>query len=143
MEITGYEDKTCFMAGVGISYVWNNDLKIGFSMPELFKTENEFYPTFFANVSYKYDLASISKFYLEPSLLLYTTDLTPITFEGALKVGYKEFAWVKIGGKSSKTLIFGAGLGYSIINVGYIYNKNFDTYQHINESQHNINTVLS
>tara|TARA_B110000908_G_C10263919_1_gene461797 strand:+ start:4236 stop:5612 length:1377 start_codon:yes stop_codon:yes gene_type:complete len=142
VEIQDYENKIRFMTGAGIGFVWNKDLKIGFSMPELFKTENTFYPTFFANASYKFNFAK-SDVYIEPSILLYTTSFTPVTFEGSIKAGYREFVWLKMGGRSSKTLIFGAGGGYKVINVGYSYNKNFDEYRLINESQHNINVFIN
>ena len=130
------------MTGAGIGFVWNKNLKIGFSMPELFKTESTFYPTFFANASYKFNLAK-SEVYIEPSILLYTTSFTPVTFEGSIKAGYREYAWLKMGGRSTKTLIFGAGGGYKVVNIGYSYNKNFDEYQSINESQHNINVYFN
>ena len=140
--IVGYENNIRFMAGAGVGFVWNKSLKIGFSMPELFKTESDFYPTFFANASYKYTVAKTSA-YIEPSVLLYTTTFTPVTFEGSIKAGYKEYAWLKMGGRSSKTLLFGVGAGYKVINIGYSYNKNFDEYQSINESQHNINVSFN
>ena len=141
-EIQSYENKIRFMTGAGIGFVWNKNLKIGFSMPELFKTESTFYPTFFANASYKFNLAK-SEVYIEPSILLYTTSFTPVTFEGSIKAGYREYAWLKMGGRSTKTLIFGAGGGYKVVNIGYSYNKNFDEYQSINESQHNINVYFN
>jgi len=142
VEIQNYDNKMRFTTGAGIGFVWNKNLKIGFSMPELFKTENAFYPTFFSNVSYKYTIQKVD-IYIKPSLLLYTTNIAPVTFEGAIKVGYKDWVYVKIAGRSSKTLVFGAGVGYKIINIGYSFNKNFDEYQLINENQHNINVSFN
>lgn len=141
-EIIQYQNKIRFMAGAGISYVWNKSLKIGFSMPELVKTENEFYPTMFGNASYKHFLGK-SNVFIEPAALFYTTSFTPATVEGSVKAGYKEYAWLKVGGRSSKTLVVGAGGGYKIINIGYSYNRNFGEYSLINESQHNVNVYFN
>lgn len=141
-EIVKYERKLRFMAGAGIGFVWNKNLKLGFSMPELFKSENKFYPTIFSNISYKYQIEK-SNIYVQPSLVFYSTTIAPDTFEGSIKVGYKEFVWVKLGGKSSKTLVFGIGVGYKFLKLGYSVNKNFDEYQLINDNQHNINVTFN
>ncbi|MGB1019126.1 MAG: type IX secretion system membrane protein PorP/SprF [Chitinophagales bacterium] len=142
-DIQSFQDKFRFMTGAGLSYTWQRGFKIGFSMPELIKTENKFYPTMFVDASFRQTFLESKKLYLEPAVLFYTTDIVPITFEGTLKVGYQDFAWFKFGGRSTKTILIGAGGGYNFINIGYMYNRNFEDYAMINQSQHNINVYFN
>lgn len=135
------EDQIAFQGGFGLSYVWNEKLKIGASMPELAKSGSEFYPTIFANASYKQWFGD-EKFYLEPAALAYFTTLAPATVEGSAKFGFKDYAWLKIGGRSTKSLVIAAGAGYDFVHVGYAYNMNFGTYENINQMQHNINVTF-
>lgn len=139
VNIVSLKNKFRFMAGAGLSYAWSKGLKIGFSMPELIKTENRFYPTIFADASFKQSFLQSKKLYVEPAMLFYTTDIVPVTFEGSVKLGYQEFVWIKLGGRSTKTLLAGIGGGYNFVNIGYMYNKNFGNYGMINGNQHNIN----
>lgn len=134
---TKQENQIIFQGGFGLSYIWKEALKIGFSMPELAKTGSDFYPTLFANVSYKHKFSN--KLYLEPAVLAYYTDVAPFNIEGSAKFGYKDFAWLKVGGRSTKSLILAAGGSYDFISVGYAYNMNFGTYENLNQMQHNIN----
>lgn len=138
-EILSLENKYRFMAGAGFSYIWEKGLKLGFSMPELVKTESGFYPVFFANVSYGQKLLQSKKLILEPAVLLYSTAFVPMTFEGSVKLSYDDFVWLRVGGRSTKTYLVGVGGGGSFIHVGYTFNGNFGKYELINESQHNLN----
>lgn len=140
--IQGYQNKVGFLGGFGLSYVWDNKLEVGFSMPELIKSESKFYPTFFANAAYKQPVGANKALYVQPAVLAYSTNVAPLTFEGAATVGYKEYAWLKVGGRSTKTMLLGVGAGYSFINVGYVYNMNFGNYENINQAQHNINVFF-
>jgi hypothetical protein len=132
-----------FLAGFGASYIWNNALQVGFSMPELIKTENSFYPTMFSNVAYKQGLGKAKAMYVQPELFMYSTNIVPVTLEGSTSFGYKNYAWLKLGGRSTKTLIVGMGGGYSFIEVGYNYNMNFGNYEVVNQTQHNINLCFN
>ncbi|MCB0539656.1 MAG: type IX secretion system membrane protein PorP/SprF [Bacteroidetes bacterium] len=143
VTISQQENKVRFIGGFGVSYIWNNSLEFGFSMPELVKSNNEFYPTFFGNVAYKQRFGEQKALYIEPTLLIYSTDLTGATIEGALKAGYHEYVWAKIGGRNTKTMLFGLGGGYNFINVGYVMNMNFGDYSNIQQMQHNINLSLN
>jgi hypothetical protein len=132
-----------FLAGFGASYIWNNKFQVGFSMPELIKTENTFYPTMFSNALYKQALGKAQDLYIQPEVLLYSTNITPATFEGSTSFGYKDYAWLKLGGRSTKTLVVGLGGGYDFIQVGYNYNMNFGNYEVVNQTQHNINVCFN
>lgn len=131
-----------FQSGFGISYVFNDALKFGFSMPEVAKSSSAFYPTIFSNISYKMDVAN-NNMYIEPSALLYLTDIVPPSVQVAVNVGYRDYGYIKVGGRSTKSILFGLGAGYDFIEFGYTGNMNFGDYQDLNNMQHNINVQFT
>lgn len=132
-----------FMSGFGASYLWDNKLQIGFSMPELVKTNSDFYPTIFSNVAYKQSFGKTKSIYLQPELFVYTTNIAPTTFEGSASFGFENHVWLKLGGRSNKTMLVGLGGGLSFVEVGYNYNMNFSNYEVLNQMQHNINLCFN
>lgn len=138
-----------FMFGLGLGYTLRDQLKVGFSLPSLMKTNNDFYPLFVLNTSYKFDIFTDSDLHmagselsLEPEILLYGTNLLPLTFEGSIKVNYTEEFWVKAGGRSTKSLLFGFGWHKPFIHMAYVYNTNLKEYAQINPGVHNINVTF-
>lgn len=135
-----------FMFGLGFGYTRHDRLKVGFSLPTLMKTNNDFYPLFVLNTSYKFDLFTGSdqhmagnEISIEPEMMLYGTNLLPLTFEGSVKVHYTEEFWVKAGGRTTKSLLFGFGWHKPFVHMGYVYNANMKEYAQINPGVHNIN----
>lgn len=132
-----------FISGFGASYLWDNKLQFGFSMPELFKSTSDFYPTIFSNLGYKQTVNKSKSLFIQPELFVYTTNIAPTTFEGSASFGFKNHAWLKLGGRSNKTMLVGIGGGLSFIELGYNYNMNFSNYQVVNQMQHNINICFN
>jgi hypothetical protein len=132
-----------FMSGFGTSYVWDNKFQIAFSMPELIKSQSDFYPTVFANMAYKQSLGKTKALYLKPEVMVYSTDIAPVTIEGSASFGFQNNIWMKMGGRSNKTMLVGMGGGFSFIEVGYNYNMNFSNYDVVNQMQHNINLCFN
>ena len=131
-----------FISGFGVGYNWKNKLLIGFSMPELVKSETEFYPTIFTNVSYKQEFGPSSKFNAQPTVLFYTTNIVPSTTEFSVKFGFEEYIWAKIGFRTTKSFVIGLGGAYDFIGVGYVANMNSGMYSNVNQAQHNINVIF-
>lgn len=139
-----------FMVGLGFGYTRHDRLKVGFSLPSLKKTNNDFYPLFVLNTSYRFDI-QMEGYYnnsedgvlgIEPEILLYGTDLLPVTFEGSVKAIFTDEFWVKFGGRTTKSLLFGFGWHKSFVHMAYIYNANLQEYAQINPGVHNINVLF-
>ncbi len=47
-----------FTAGFGLAYVMKDALKLGFSLPSIVKTKNEFHPSYVGNASYRFPVSS-------------------------------------------------------------------------------------
>ena len=138
-----------FMFGVGFGYTRHDRLKIGLSIPTLMKTNNDFYPLFVFNTSYRFDIAlgdyqnhAGGDLGIEPELMLYGTDLVPVTVEGSVKLNYTEEFWVKFGGRTTKSLLFGFGWHKSFVHMAYVYNANMQEYAQVNPGVHNINVTF-
>ncbi|MGB1248125.1 MAG: type IX secretion system membrane protein PorP/SprF [Chitinophagales bacterium] len=112
-------DKTGFMAGLGLNYTWKDRLYLGFSMPVMVQSVEGFSPVYFTSLSYQQKIKSIA---ITPSFLAYGPDYTKPTFEGSLKLAFKDYAWLKVGGRSTKKVLFGAGGNVNFISFGYMYN---------------------
>jgi hypothetical protein len=77
-------------------------------------------PVYFTNLSYKQPLGE--NFSIKPGVMIYGPNYAKPTIEGNAQFAYKDFAWIKIAGRSNKTLLFGAGGSVNFIDFAYIYN---------------------
>ncbi len=123
--------------GLGIGYTFKDKWKAGFSMPALVKNKNDFFPVYVMNVSYRDE--SLSALSITPQLLMYGSNVAPVTVEGNVTIDYKQYLWVKLGGRSTKTMVMGLGWHRKFVSVGYNYNMYFAEYAEVNPGIHNIN----
>lgn len=129
-----------YIFGFGIAYTWRNKLKAGISMPTLVRTESEFYPLYVSNVSYKMGMGE--DFGIEPQLLLFGSDIAPISAEINVKVDYRKQFWIQIGGRTTRAFTGALGVNTSFIAVGYAYNAYFQKYRSIVPATHSINLTF-
>ncbi len=127
-------------SGIGVGYTFKNKIKAGISIPVLVKNNNDFSPVYIINTSYRFQATqSLS---LTPEVLAYGSDIEPFSFEGNLKLDYKDYAWFKVGGRSTKSTMLGIGWHHRFINIGYIHNMYFGEYSNINQGIHNVNVTF-
>lgn len=129
-----------FVFGFGLGYTWRNKFKAGISMPSLARTESKFYPIYIANSSYLIQVSD--DFGVEPQLLLFGSDIAPISAEVNAKVDYRKQFWIKLGGRSTSTFVGGIGVDTPFISVGYAYNAYFQEFKGIVPATHNINLAF-
>lgn len=113
-------NKVGFTAGLGFNYNWHNKLDLGVSLPVLIQSIQGVAPVYFTNLSYKQDIGT--NFSIKPGIMIYGPNYTTPTIEGNTTISFREYAWVKVGGRSNKTVIFGVGGSVNFIDFGYVYN---------------------
>jgi hypothetical protein len=126
-----------FAFGFGLGYSYRDKLKAGFSMPSLARTESAFYPLYIANLSY--NLSPSQTFGLRPELLLFGSDIAPVSGELSARVDFKKQFWIKMGGRSTRAFVGGIGVDTPFISVGYAYNAFIQEFQTIVPATHHIN----
>lgn len=134
-----------FTAGFGIVYMIKDRLKIGFSSPSMIKTKNEFYPSYVGNASYRFSIAS--ELNLTAAAMVYGTNVSPLSFEGSMKVDYNDNIWFRMTGRTTKMLGMGVGARHKFMEIGYMYNlqlnqMDFDSYTDVNPSVHSVNVAF-
>ena len=137
----GTFNKTGFTTGLGFNYNWKDRIDLGISLPVLVQSNEGVAPVFFTNLSYKHRFnENIS---IEPGVLVYGPNYTTPTIEGNVRLDYKENLYVKVGGRSTSSFIFGAGASINFIEVGYMYNMVLgDPFNEAYNGQHNINVAF-
>ena len=127
-----------FIIGYGLAYTFKEHTKVGFSsMPSIVKSTGGYYPMYIFNTSHQFLISD--SYSLEPEVLLYGSNVSRLSMETNIKAGYDNKAWVKLGVRTTQTLVVGAIFQYEYINVGYMYNYNWGSYNYINPGVHNIN----
>lgn len=127
--------------GVGLGYTFKDKIIAGFSMPSFLKNKNEFFPAYVFNSSYRHKLPS--EISLIPQVLLSGTEVSAMTFEGNITIDYKDYLWLKLGGRTTNSLVMGLGWNVKFVTVSYNYNLNFAEYAEINPGIHNVNVRLN
>lgn len=130
-----------FTYGLGIGYVRNNRLKIGLTIPSLIKTQNDFYEHFIINAAYKFDVGE-KDISLEPEVLLFGTNLSPLTLTTSIKLQLIPQFWTKLGYRTTKSTFLSFGWKRNILQMSYLYNLNHQDYAMLNPSVHNINLTF-
>ena len=114
-------NKVNFTSGFGLRYNWADKVDLSASLPVIVQSKRGLTPIYFTTLSYKQKIGSIMS--VEPGVMLYGTDYTRPSFEGNLTLRYKEIAWLKLGGRSTKNFSVGAGASINFLEIGYTYNN--------------------
>ena len=125
-----------FTAGLGIGYEIKNVIQAGISIPSLIKNKNDFQPDFIGHVMYKGKIHP--DYTLEPELLVYGNQAN-LTGELNASVTYYNIFSLKVGVRTTKTMLFGMKWKRDVLSIGYIYSPSFGKYNVINPGVHNIN----
>lgn len=137
----GTFNKTAFTAGLGFSYNWKDRIDFGVSLPVLIQSNNGVSPVFFSNLSYKHTFDNLLSF--KPGVLFYGPDYTKPTVEGNMELNYNEKFYVKVAGRSTKSILFGGGVNVNFVEIGYLYNLYLgDPFSDAYGGQHNINIAF-
>lgn len=129
-----------FIFGLGLGYTLGDKLKAGISLPSFARTESEFDPVYLANVSYRIEAGE--KIGIRPEALLYGSEVAPISAELSAKFDFKKQAWIKIGARTTNTLVAAIGLDIRYISIGYAYNGFLQEFNTILPAVHTINIVF-
>ena len=126
-----------YFIGFGIAYEHVKHSTIGFSaLPSVVKSRNGYFPVYIGNVSHRFYLNE--HYFVEPEFLFYASNVSRLTMEGNLKLGFDERYWIKAGMRTTNTVVLGAFYKHSVVNVGYVYNHNRGDYSFISPRVHNI-----
>lgn len=125
-----------FAFGFGIGYKYRDKLKAGISMPSFAMTESTFAPLYIANLSYQINASEI--FGLRPEVLLFGSDIAPVSAELSAKVDFKKKFWIKMGGRTTRVFVGGIGIDTPFLSVGYAYNAYMPNFQSIVPAIHHI-----
>lgn len=114
-------NKVGFTTGFGLRYNWKNKLDFGASLPVIIQSNNGLAPIYNTHISYKQALGKLMS--IEPSFMAYGTDYTAPSIEGSIRLEYKDLIWLRVAGRSTKNLAFGAGTKINFLMVGYTFNS--------------------
>lgn len=139
LDAEEYEGVT-FSAGFGLKYSWNDKLKIGFAMPQIFEDATyDFKPYINANVGYKF-YAVADKMEIEPSVMLRNYKASSVgeysngQYDLNMYMCYDQTVWIggtyrnNFGEDPSAAYILKAGVTLSNIGIGYAYQKMVDDF---------------
>ncbi|MCB9256322.1 MAG: type IX secretion system membrane protein PorP/SprF [Chitinophagales bacterium] len=140
--VNGTFNKAGFTTGLGFHYSWKEQLNVSMSVPVLVQSIQGLAPVYFTNVSYK--IAMGSKFSLQPEIIAFGPNYIKPTIEGNFKVDYLDFAWLKLGFRSTQSFLFGAGASVKFVDFGYIYNLSAgQPFQEVYSGLHNIKVAFN
>lgn len=128
-----------FTAGIGLAYLMEDKLEVGFSIPSLLKTKSDFRPDFILSGRYKTDIGDY--FRIEPELLFYGYRSPLSTAEINATVYYLEWFGTKIGARTNGSLLFGVSWTRNTIQVSYLYHANLGKFNIVNPGTHNLNVA--
>lgn len=138
----GTFNRAGFTTGLGFHYSWKERLDVSISVPVLVQSFQGLAPVYFTNLSYKQALGT--KFSIQPEIIAYGPNYIKPTIEGNIRVQYLDFAWLKVGGRSTQTLLFGAGASVKFIDFGYMYNLSAgQPFQEVYTGLHNIKVAFN
>lgn len=138
----GTFNKTGFTTGLGLHYSWKEKLHVSMSLPVLVQSIQGLAPVYFTNVSYK--LAMGSKFSFQPEIIAFGPNYIKPTIEGNVRVEYLDFAWIKLGFRSTQSFLFGGGASVKFVDFGYIYNLSAgQPFQEVYSGLHNIKVAFN
>jgi type IX secretion system PorP/SprF family membrane protein len=133
-------------AGVGLYYYYDK-VYVGYSAPQLIpldvkfeaddgnsiiKRENHFYIVAGGKIPLggKVPKGYYNKFYIEPMVWFKYVKGAPMQYDGYLRLRHKNMVWFGAGYRSSKTMIFDAGLMImKQFQIGYAYDLQINDYR--------------
>lgn len=126
-EVDPYIDvynKSYFTAGSGLVYTHKNLLEVGVSAPVLANTIDGLKPIMYSNIAYNY---RNNDFLFRPQIIFQTSSYANFfDFSGQLR--YKDFIWGKVSYNTLKSSMFGVGINYKLLDIGYAYKLNSGGY---------------
>lgn len=136
-----------FTVGAGIGYHHKNlfrqdDIaRLGFSIPALLKNKDDFRPDFFMNVMYGVGVHSDVR--LDQEIMMYGTITRGLTGEYNIKATYLDAFSLRLGVRTTGSLLFGMGWKRQVMEIGYIYQANTSEYNTVIPGVHNVNVSYS
>jgi len=140
-KLTGDAYKQTTMSGsAGISYFYKN-FEAQLILPQLYERKvANFYNV--SILSYTHELSN-GVWKLKPSVLFRGAKTTPYQYEGNLMAMWNNKIWMQAGYRSSKSMIYSAGVNLGGFNVGYAYQMDNDVLGKVSDGTHEIQIIFN
>lgn len=130
-------DETLVSNAAGIQYRYKG-LSVELSSPLLYSYQEEgFFQTAFLYAGYDFYLGS-GMYRIQPSALLRYTQSSPVQADFNALFEWNRTAWGQVGYRTSKEVMFAAGVFIKSIGIGYAYEMNMHPLSTVSSGSHEI-----
>lgn len=127
-----------FSSGFGFAY-FLDDFEIAASMPQL-SNRKEFNPYTIGMLAYTLETGSSVD--LKPSVLMRAFGPTPAQFDINTTAIFQNTVWVQAGYRTSKSILFGAGMNMKGFDLAYIYQMDNGELSKMSNNTHEIQLMF-
>ncbi len=130
----------------GVLYQFNQKLKIGLSVNQLIQSKlvklnnvtlaNQLIRHYYSYTSYNFILND--NFELEPSVLVKTTEVTPIQVDLNARLTFKKLIWFGVSYRTSDAVVSLFGINYKNLLIGYSYDATISELKEVSSGSHEI-----
>ena len=125
---TGGVEKAVVQDATFGTYLYNGNYYIGISLPQLIQSKikfdsdkNNLSRHYFITSGYKFDLNE--KLGLEPSVMLKSTDASPLQYDINLRAVYNKQLWGGLSYRDQDALVVMVGMDYNNYSFGYSFDR--------------------
>ena len=125
------------------TYLYNGKYYIGISVPQLIQSKISFDSDkniltrhYFFTSGYKFDVNE--NIDLEPSIMLKSTDASPLQFDVNLRAIYNKMFWAGLSYREKDALVLMLGMDYNNYSFGYSFDKTLSDIKTYTTGSHNV-----
>ncbi len=132
---------TYFESSAGIAYQWK-DLEVGFAVPKLFSSRNNFGLSVNSFILYIYRIAS-KEIDLRPSVFVNYNNSAPNLYDINLQAFWRQKMWIGVGYRNRPSIILSAGVYLGNFGIGYASELGLEKYANMFNQIHEVTLLYS